>query len=266
MDKPVSVRSDYRVTVDDTVWNVRALGQPAPSLPTIVMVAGLGSGEYLLPHAEELADSRHILVPDMPGFGHSRGPRRLRTVDEFAEALLTFLDAEAGGCADLIGNSFGTQVVLAAAARRPSAARRVVLVGPTFDRSARSYPRTLARWLAIATKEPPALGLSLARSCLQSGLRTPALALRAAMNDLPEQRIQQMRCPVLIVRGAADRIAPMPWVRELQERAPDAHIAEVAGAAHTVDYAAPRQLAALTRRFLAIPGEAQEAASPTTTR
>ncbi|HEX3707855.1 MAG TPA: alpha/beta hydrolase [Mycobacteriales bacterium] len=249
----MSTRRDYVATVGDTAWKVRALGEGTTSRPTVVMVAGLGSGDYLLPHARKLAINRRVLVPDMPGFGRSRGRQRLRTVDEFGVALLDFVEAEAGGSADLIGNSFGTQIVLAAAARRPTAARRVVLIGPTFDRCARSYPRVLARWLAISTKEPPSLGLSLARSYLQSGIRTPALAFRAGMNDRPEERIESVTSPLLIVRGSNDRIAPSAWVRDLQQRASCAEVAEVAevsGVAHTVDYAAPERLAALVSAFL----------------
>lgn len=240
----------YRVRIGDIDWKVRSLGTRTGEAPPIVMVPGLGAGNYLLPHARELAGARQVLVPDMPGFGRTRGPERLRSVDQFADALLAFIAVEAGGVADLIGNSFGTQIVLAAAQRAPDAVRRVVLIGPTFDAKARTFPRVLGRWLRIATKEPPSLALSLLYSYAQCGVRTPWLALRAGLDDAPEQRIAYVPHPILLIRGCDDWIAPAEWVRQLAVLAARAEVAEVPDTAHTVDYAAPRSAAELTRAFL----------------
>ncbi|HWA67759.1 MAG TPA: alpha/beta fold hydrolase [Mycobacteriales bacterium] len=240
-----------RRTIGVTTWHIRSVGQHGGDVPPVVMVPGLGAGDYLMPHATELAATgRLVVVPDMPGFGHSRAPRRCRTVDEFADALLEFLDGYVGEPVDLIGNSFGTEIVLAAAARSASAARRLVLIGPTFDAAARTLPTVFARWLRIAPKEPPSLAVSLLRSYAQSGVRTPWFALLAGLNDQPEQRIGCVRQPVLLIRGSEDRIAPAAWLDRLAGLAADAQTAEVAGAAHTVDYAAPAVAAALTARFL----------------
>lgn len=231
-------------------WLLRDLGDPQSSAPVAVFVAGLGSGDYLLPHAELLADKRRVLLPDMPGFGHSRGPARLRSIEEFAAALGALLRQQVGAPADLIGNSFGTQIALALAETEPDAVRRLVLIGPTMDRAARTYPKILARWLRTAPIEPPSLSVSLARSYLQCGVRTPALAFRASMRDRPEQRISKIPHPILLIRGMRDSIAPRPWLEELQRNAVKAEIAEVPGTAHTVDYAAPKQVAPIVTEFL----------------
>jgi pimeloyl-ACP methyl ester carboxylesterase len=246
----VSECRERRVPVGATRWKIRELGDPGGGRPTVVMVAGLGSGEYLLPHAVRLAATRYVLLPDMPGFGRTRGPRRLRSIEEFRDALVELLDAQVPLPVDLIGNSFGTQIVIAAAARRPEIVRRVVLIGPTFDVAARSVRRMVPRWLKITPKEPPALALSLARSYAQCGVRTPVLAFRAGLRDAPEERIAKLRQPILLVRGAEDRIAPREWLETLRERAHDAQIAEVPNVAHTVDFAAPEAIAKLTTRFL----------------
>lgn len=246
---PITIR---RTRIDSVDWLIRDLG-PRRDTPDVVFVAGLGSGEYLCPHAERLADTRHVLVPDMPGFGRSRGARRLRSVEEFANALSDLLRHEVAGPTDLIGNSFGTQIVLAFAQTRPDLVRRLVLVGPTIDRQARSYPRAFGRWLCTAPIEPPSLAVSLARSYLRCGLRTPALAFRASMQDRPEQRIRAIDHPVLLVRGTHDRIAPRRWLEELQRAGDDVEIAEIPNAAHTVDYSAPVEVAEIVARFLARP-------------
>ena len=245
-----------RLHIEQTSWLVRELAPPTASdAPPAVFVPGLGSGEYLLPHACLLARSRTVFVPDLPGFGASRGPRRLRTVEQFADSLLELTDGLADRPVDLVGNSFGTQVALGAATRQPAAVRRLILIGPTFDRAARTYPRMLARWLTVMPIEPPALGVSLLRSYAKSGVRTPATAFRAGMRDEPERTIATLAHPILLVRGTRDRIAPRAWLEELRQRAAAAEIAEVPRVAHTVDFAAPDRLVELTRQFLDLPDD-----------
>ncbi|HVW82284.1 MAG TPA: alpha/beta hydrolase [Mycobacteriales bacterium] len=235
-------------------WLVRELGTAGKTAAEAIMVPGLGSGEYLLPHAELLARSRRVLIPDMPGFGATPAPQRLRTIEEYGDALVELITGEATEPVDLLGNSFGTQIALCAAQMRPDLVRRLVLVGPTFDARARSYAHSLGRWLLTAPIEPPSLALSLARSYLKCGVRTPALAFRAAMKDRPEDRIAGLPHPILLVRGCRDRIAPGRWLRDLAGRAQHAEIAELPGVAHTVDYAAPARIAAITEAFLDRPG------------
>jgi pimeloyl-ACP methyl ester carboxylesterase len=232
-------------------WLVRELA-PGRDVagPVAVFVPGLGSGEYLLPHARLLARTRRVLVPDMPGFGHSRGPHRLRDVGEHADALLALLRSRDESPADLLGNSVGTQMVLAAAERDHDAVRRIVLIGPTFDRVARSYRKMLGRWLATMPHEPPSLGVSLLRSYAKSGIVTPLVTFRSALLDRPEERLATLPHPVLVVRGSKDRIATDRWLEELTQLSPYAESAVVPGVAHTVDYAAPAALARLTEAFL----------------
>lgn len=231
-------------------WLVRDLGSRSSTRPPVVFVAGLGSGDYLCRHAELLAVNRRVLLPDMPGFGHSRSAAPLRTVEQFADALLELLQDETDQPTDLVGNSFGTQIALAAASLAPESVRRLVLIGPTFDATARTIPRMLLRWVRNMPMEPPSLGLSLARSYAMSGIRTPVRAFRAGMRDQPEERITQITHPVLLIRGKRDTIAPRSWLENLQRRGADVEIAEVPKAAHTVDFAAPEEVVKLVRMFL----------------
>jgi pimeloyl-ACP methyl ester carboxylesterase len=240
--------------VDGTRWFVReSLSEPSPDDPAVVLIAGLGEGTYLMPHARRLAERRRVVVPDLPGFGRSRAPARLRTVTEFADSLAAFLAARLPGPVDLVASSVGCQVVAALGARHPHLTRRLVLTGPTFDEQARSLPRILARWLATMWREPPQLGPMLVRSYVRSGVRTPVLTFRAALRDPIEHHMPRLAAPVLVVRGERDRIVPAEWAHRLAALAPHGQTAQIAGAAHTVDFAAPEELAHLTLRFLAHP-------------
>lgn len=231
-------------------WLVRELGARLSPRAPVIFVAGLGSGEYLCRHAQLLAADRRVLLPDMPGFGRSRASHRLRTVDEFGAALVSLMQQELDGPVDLVGNSFGTQIALAATEASPASVRRLVLIGPTFDAAARRLPKMFLRWLANMPMEPPGLSLSLVRSYALSGVRVPLQAFRAGLHDRPEERLAALPHPVLLIRGARDTIAPRSWLAELQRRGANVEIAGVPKAAHTVDYAAPETTAALVRAFL----------------
>src|SRR4051794_23607574 len=78
--------------------------------------------------APELARERRLVIPDLPGHGHSEPLReRRRTLDPFAEAVLAVAEAEDALPAPFVGHSLGGLVSLHAAARRPDAVQALVL-------------------------------------------------------------------------------------------------------------------------------------------
>lgn len=235
--------------IGDTRWHVQeSTAQPRNHTPTVVFVPGLGEGDYMAPHGRLLAREWRVVIPDMPGFGHTRGPRRLRTTDEFAQALHGFLDATLDRPAHVIGSSFGAQIA-AAAAQRGAPIERLVLVSPTYDAAARTVAGQLWRWLPTMVVEPPTLAIGLTKSYLHCGVRTPVLAFFAGLRDSAEERLAHVAQPVLVVRGSRDRIVSPQWSRQLVDAAEHGRLAEIDGFAHTLDYAAPRQLADVVAPF-----------------
>jgi pimeloyl-ACP methyl ester carboxylesterase len=99
-------------------------------LPTIVFVHGaLHDHSVWTLAARWFAHHGHgVLALDLPGHGRSDGPAR-ESVEAMAEWLLTVLDVAGVEAASLVGHSMGSLVVLEAAARAPSRARHLVLVG-----------------------------------------------------------------------------------------------------------------------------------------
>ena len=73
------------------------------------------------------ATGRRVITLDLPGHGRSARPASF-AVDDMAAAVLDVVHrADAGGCV-LVGHSYGTRIVLDAAAREPSTVAGVVLV------------------------------------------------------------------------------------------------------------------------------------------
>jgi pimeloyl-ACP methyl ester carboxylesterase len=96
--------------------------------PPVVLVHGLGGTiENWRGIAPALARRHRVLVPDLPGHGHSEALPGDAHLDEFADCVVAMAEAEGIGSAVWIGHSLGGTVALRAAVRRPDAVRGVVL-------------------------------------------------------------------------------------------------------------------------------------------
>src|SRR5271154_2289989 len=98
------------------------------STPAVVLVHGLGGTiENWRGLAPALARSHRVLVPDLPGHGHSAALPEAAHLDDVARAVLAMADVEEIDSAVWVGHSLGGTVALRAAAQRPEAVRGVVL-------------------------------------------------------------------------------------------------------------------------------------------
>ncbi|HET8751702.1 MAG TPA: alpha/beta fold hydrolase, partial [Gaiellaceae bacterium] len=94
----------------------------------LVLVHGLGGTiENWRALAPGLAARHRVLVPDLPGHGHSSPLAAPPDLDALAGAVLGVADAEEARGAVLVGHSLGGVVGLRAAALRPDALRGLVL-------------------------------------------------------------------------------------------------------------------------------------------
>lgn len=219
--------------------------------PPVVLVHGLVvSGRYMLPLLEELARSRAVYAPDLPGFGRSEGPAGVPDVAGLADALAAWMRAAGLSGAALVGNSMGCQVIVELVLRHPGLAQRVVLQGPTMDRRARSAPRQIWRLLVDTTREPPFLvaieGLDLLRAGVARSWRT----FRHALRDPIEGKLPGVRVPALVVHASRDRISPKSWAEEVARLLPDGRLVVLPRAAHAANYSAPAEFARAIRSFL----------------
>ena len=218
--------------------------------PPTVLVHGISvSSRYMVPLARELSPDHDVLALDLPGFGRSTKPRRALGVRDLGRALAAWLDAEELERPLVVANSFGCQVAVELVAREPRRARGLVLVGPTVDADASSWPRQTLRWARSAFHERPTLPFLLALDFLAAGpLRTVRTADLAPDDPIEEKAL---RTPVstLVVRGENDPIAPQEWVEELAARFPRGRLVVVPGAGHVLNYSRPRDLGRVIRAF-----------------
>ncbi len=170
---------------------------------------------------------RHAVVP-LLGYGVRATRRDDLRPSALAENLVEELVEEPVGGrrtdppapVALLAHSASCQIAAHAARLAPDRVCAVVLVGPTTDPRAPSWPRLMGRWLRTATWERPGQVPSLVRMYSRTGLSTMARAMDVARRDDVRETLRQVRCPVLVIRGRHDRICPEDWAATLAATAP----------------------------------------------
>jgi pimeloyl-ACP methyl ester carboxylesterase len=145
----------------------------------------------------------------------------------------------------LAGHSASCQVVAHTAHIEPDLVRGLVLVGPTTDPRAVSWPRLAARWLATAVHEKPTQVPLLAAQYRLTGLRDMGRAMDQARRDRIDATLAHVRCPVLVIRGPHDRICSEDWARSLSPA-----VVTLPGGGHMVPWTHGQATAATITRFV----------------
>jgi pimeloyl-ACP methyl ester carboxylesterase len=215
----------------------------------VVLLHGLGGaaanwGEVVV----ELAASHRVLALDLPGHGGSARPRARAGMDWFADAVARTVEAEDVEGAIVVGHSFGGQVALHLALRRPEVVGGLVLVAPagirtrtrfvqvviaasTFVRPGRMVARARGRyasraWFRRAVFRPWFVADADAfseRATLdflsgQEEHSNTAIAGRAMVADDPRPELDRLRCPALVLWGASDTQLPLDDAFEYARR------------------------------------------------
>ncbi len=240
------------MTVDGLPVHARVLVDPVPDRSlAVILIHGIGvSSRYMVPTAERLAPYFRVYAPDLPGFGRSAKPSHVLNLTELADALDGWMQAVGLERAVLLGNSFGCQIIVEFFLRHPERVERAVLQGPTVDPKARTALQQIIRWQLDSPREPPSLGLVLIRDYRDCGVRRVVRTFQYALQDRIEEKLPHMQIPTMVVRGGRDPIVPQRWAEEATRLLPEGRLVVIPGAAHTVNYNSPLELARVARPFL----------------
>jgi pimeloyl-ACP methyl ester carboxylesterase len=188
--------------------------------PTLVCVPGLGleavEWRTTTRALERRGEDGAARVHPLPGYGE----RPRRGEDLRPATLGARVAAGLPGGTVLVGHSASCQVLARAAALAPQRVTGLVLVGPTTDPRAGTWPRLAGRWLRTAAWERPAQVPLLVRSYTRVGLGGMLRAMEVARREDIREDLSAVRCPVLVVRGRHDRICPEAWADDLAAVAP----------------------------------------------
>lgn len=221
-------------TIEGLAVEVEGAGDP------VLFVHGLGgTSNSWTPQAMALSGRYRMIRPDLPGSGRSSltGKLSVEGLVETLERLLGVLGAER---AHLVGHSMGTILCQHLAARRPSMVRSLALFGPfpeppeanrgaLKERGAKARKEgmaeiaeaTLQAGTAAATRSDNPVAAAFVRESL---MRQPGEGYGATCEALAEAKAADLSligCPVLLVTGDEDKVAPPATMRAMDEALKD---------------------------------------------
>lgn len=189
---------------------------------TFILLHGIGMGRSVYLDVVHRLRGR-VIAFDLPGFGEAPEPERTLTMERHADLVAAYLRHAGVSGVVAIGHSMGSQIAAELAARHPSLVAGVVLAGPTVDSAARNIRAQASYLLRDLLGERPIVLLRGAREYLRGG---PHLVrkMRATIVHEPERAYARIGCPVLVLRGESDPLAPMTWCREIVDAIPGAEL------------------------------------------
>lgn len=201
----------------------------APRTLPALLVPGLGLGEEswvpmmrTLLKAEVL-DAATTTTALLKGYGLPRGHGESLAPDALARDVVDQMAP--APAALLIALSASCQVAAHVALQVPERVAGLVLIGPTTDPRAATWPRLVRQWVATVRSEPMHQIPVLLRQYRRTGASTMIRAMDTARRDRIDSVLPRLRCPILVIRGAHDHIAPEDWTASLisQPRAAEGH-------------------------------------------
>jgi 2-hydroxy-6-oxonona-2,4-dienedioate hydrolase len=219
-----------------TVRDAPATYREAGGGPVAVIAAGLGlsSRFYEKSYAAFAGAGIRLVVPDLPGWGRTSGPRTGLRPEQTARFLIDLATALGIRRAVWIGHSLGAQAIIELAAVRPDLASGLALVGPT-GAPGRAELLRQAWALAVEARRTslPVIGAVAREYIVTSPFRYLGTWLRHGGHDLLS-RLPRVPCPALILAGDADPVCTPEFIEMLRHRLPHAAVAWVRGGTHAL--------------------------------
>jgi len=244
------------------------------SNPAVLMLHGLGSSSagYRAQFAGLSSDLR-VIAWNAPGFGTSSHiGRNDAGINDYADALEALLRALGlKRLAVLVGSSWGSVIALAFAKRHPNLAGSLVLAAPNVARGhliGESRDVELDAWLRTAD-----VSLPISRAAIADRLLAPQTsplvrqhveslrdamttegwrqAIRSMFTIHTPDVIPDVRCPVALLAGTLDRVAPYEdHAQLLLAAAPRAKLHMFDGCGHILKLEAPAKFNSIVRQMV----------------
>ncbi|MEF8876118.1 MAG: alpha/beta fold hydrolase [Haloarculaceae archaeon] len=270
---------------DGTAIHYLAAGDPSD--PTVLLLHGgvvdcasLSWGGLL----DDLAEGRHVLAPDLAGYGESDRPDADYSTAWHVGVVESFLDDRGLDSPSVVGLSLGGGVALGLALRSPDRVDHLVPVDSYG--LGRDLPNGLLTWALSRVPQLNRLSLwllarseRLTRASLGGIVVDPSSVPEEVVAELHElvgrpgageafrrwrraevtrdgyrtdytDRLDAVDVPTLFVHGEADDLFPVEWARAAAERVPDARLETFEGVAHWPPREAPDRLLAALDAFL----------------
>ncbi len=217
-----------------------------------------------------LPAATRIFLPDLPGMGESPADPEVRTIDDYARALLSLMDGRKVARFFVAGHSMGGYVALAMLRLAPERVAGIALVSSralpdseegrktreaNAQRAEKEGPGFLAASMpekAVGKAPPPGVIETLRAIMGASNGPGVAAALRA-MASRPDATpsLGRIACPAVVLAGRQDQIVPAAESEAMAKAIPGAKLVWCEASGHVPMMEQPdlvaRELAALVR-------------------
>ncbi len=206
----------------------------------VVCLHGLGGSSNTFTPLMPVLGRHRVLRVDLPGSARSQQAEGALNIARLADAVQAACARLGVVRAHFVGHSMGTIVCQHIAADAPALVRSLALFGPLMAppdaarvamraRAAKARSEgaagmqdittaLLATALSADTRERQPLAVAFVRESLMRQDAGPYAGLCEALADAQAARVEAITCPVLLVTGDEDAVAPPQAVRALAER------------------------------------------------
>jgi pimeloyl-ACP methyl ester carboxylesterase len=197
--------------------------------PKLGFLAGFGGLPRWVPFLDELAKTRTVIVPSLPGYPGATGHTMLDTHLDWVLAVRQIIDKTGLAGADLLGASVGGAFAAEAAAIFPGYVKKLALIAPfgLFDEAepaadpwaqrkdnvAALMCADPANWEALVTPPEGANSIEWPIEMTRAA-EAAARAFWPLGNTKLEKRLPLIEAPTLVVWGEADKVLPPGYAQK----------------------------------------------------
>lgn len=250
----------------------RMVAEDAGEGDAVVCIHGLGgSANTFGPLLPALARHR-VLRPELPGSARSQRAEGPLSIQRYVDAVQAFCDRSGIARAHVVGHSMGTIVAQHLAVQQPKLVRSLALFGPLIapPEPARNAMRTRAAKaregqagmaeiveqlsqaaLSAETRQRNPLAVAFVRESLQRQDPDGYARSCEALAGAEAAAVDRIACPVLLVTGDEDGVAPPQAVRLMAEKIAGARVQVLPRCGHWTPVEKPEDCQRALRDHLA---------------
>ncbi|RCW64468.1 alpha/beta fold hydrolase [Pseudorhodoferax soli] len=238
----------------------------------VVCIHGLGGSANTFGPLMPALQRHRVLRPDLPGSARSQRAEGALTIQRYVDAVQAFCGRAGIVRAHVLGHSMGTIVAQHLAVQNPKLVRSLALFGPLMAppepaRNAMRARATKARGgvatmheivdqltqvaVSSETRQQHPLAVAFVRESLMR--QEPEAYARSceALAGAEPAAVDRIACPVLLVTGDEDGVAPPQNVRAMAEKIAGARVLVLPRCGHWTPVEKPEDCQRALREFLA---------------